>query len=144
MSDVCNDLITSLLRLRQITSLLPPERGSASLSEPTQLWHQPLQRAPPGSMCEELAGASRTWLVPRGNRIGFGGTANYWVQKLHFVQIGLDTNTTFVQNLVGDREDWSKNVAWRLHNKRIGLVPPGGWGHLETGSSRGSGGSIGG
>ena len=41
--------------------------------------------------------------------VEFGGG---WV---HFVQIGLGTNTTFVQNLVGCWEDWSYSIAWLMN-----------------------------
>ena len=39
---------------------------------------------------------------------GFGGA------KLHFVQIGLGTFGTFIQNLVGRHDEWDKSFAWLL------------------------------
>ena len=35
-------------------------------------------------------------------------------RHLHFLQIGLGTNTTFVQNIAGQFSDWSYNVDWLL------------------------------
>jgi hypothetical protein len=34
--------------------------------------------------------------------------------RVHFVQVGLGTNATFVQNLGGDPEVWDRTVAWLL------------------------------
>lgn len=39
---------------------------------------------------------------------------SFFGETLNFVQIGLGTNTTFVQNLAGDQADWSRNVGWLL------------------------------
>ena len=39
---------------------------------------------------------------------------NYDGQKLHFVQIGLGTNSTFIQNIVGDRNLWCPKVHFLL------------------------------
>lgn len=36
----------------------------------------------------------------------FGG------KKLHFIQIGLGTNSTFIHNLAGDSKDWDKTISW--------------------------------
>ena len=41
-------------------------------------------------------------------RPDFGGN------RVNVVQIGLGTNSTFVQNLVGPEDDWCPNVAWLL------------------------------
>ena len=45
--------------------------------------------------------------------------------RVHFVQIGLGTNTTFVQNLRGDWGEWSENISWlseALSERRPQLV----------------------
>jgi len=41
-------------------------------------------------------------------RRDFGG------EVVQFVQIGLGTNTTFLQNLAGSWEDWSLTIDWLL------------------------------
>ena len=37
---------------------------------------------------------------------------NFRGKRLHFLQIGLGTNTTFMQNFAGFREEWSSSVHW--------------------------------
>ena len=44
--------------------------------------------------------------MPSAREHDFGGA------RLHFVQIGLGTNTTFLQNLGGDWEEYSRNISW--------------------------------
>ena len=44
---------------------------------------------------------------------------NYGGQKLHFVQIGLGTNTTFIQNLVGDSTLWSSKVHFLFRQSSL-------------------------
>lgn len=35
-------------------------------------------------------------------------------ERINFVQIGLGTNSTFIQNVAGERHEWDKNVDWLL------------------------------
>lgn len=37
---------------------------------------------------------------------------DYGGKKLHFIQIGLGTNCTFIHNLVGTEEDYNKSIGW--------------------------------
>ena len=39
---------------------------------------------------------------------------NYEGDEVQFVQIGMGTHTTFVQNFGGDPKDWSPIVAWLI------------------------------
>ena len=43
---------------------------------------------------------------PRMNNIEYEGAV------IHFVQIGLGTNSTFVQNAVGSRVEWNRGLQW--------------------------------
>ena len=40
------------------------------------------------------------------------GYRNFAGQNLHFLQIGLGNNTTFIQNIAGQLSEWSYNVDW--------------------------------
>ena len=40
------------------------------------------------------------------------GHRNFAGQNLHFLQIGLGNNTTFIQNIAGQLSEWSYNVDW--------------------------------
>ena len=42
------------------------------------------------------------------------GYRNFAGQNLHFLQIGLGNNTTFIQNIAGQLSEWSYNVDWLL------------------------------
>jgi len=42
------------------------------------------------------------------------GLPDFGGRRVHFVQIGLGNNTTFVQNLAGRKEDWHHGIDWLL------------------------------
>lgn len=52
-----------------------------------------------------MDGGARLGSHPRQQH-DFGGAT------VHFVQIGLGTNTTFIQNFAGPREEWSEQIDW--------------------------------
>ena len=39
---------------------------------------------------------------------------NFQGERLNFVQIGLGTNSTFIQNFAGERHEWDENVDWLM------------------------------
>jgi len=57
---------------------------------------------------------------------------NFQNQRVQIIQVGLGTNSTFIQNLLGDRNVWCPNVAWLMESlsearpnfiKGIGVEP---------------------
>lgn len=52
--------------------------------------------------------------------------------RINFVQIGLGTNSAFIQNVAGEEHEWDKNIDWllracseyRQHNVRGIAVEP--------------------
>ena len=60
----------------------------------------------------------------------FGRQVNFGGKRVNVVQVGLGTNSTFMQNVAGEPHEWDSNTAWLMETvveKRAARITAWAW-----------------